>query len=794
MKAKFLLLIVLFTAYCNAQIVSIPNANFKAKLIAANPTNTIAKNLSGNYFKIDANNDGEIQVSEALEVSSIEVFWSNITSLQGISAFSNLQFLNCAWNGIPTIDVSGLTNLQSLWAWKCYATSFNFTGCTNLNYVDCSQNMMTSLNFSNLANLTSIKCNERYSATTPLLVNLNGCINLTNLEIRSAHLASIDLNGLTNLQSIDFVDNQLTALNVTNLVNLTNLDCRGNEITALDVTNLVNLQELIFYNNNLTSINVSNLTNLTNFWGSNNQLTYLDVTNCINLQSLSCSDNQLTTLLMKNGINETYNYISNNPNLTYICCDEFEMAEIQNIAIPTCQVNSYCSFTPGGDYYTIAGSSKVDYNLNGCDVLDYNYPNLKFGITSGSINTFSIPNQSGNYSIPVQSGTYDITPILENPSYYSITPASSTVTFPAQSSPFIQDFCIVPNGIHNDLEITILPINNAIAGFDAEYKLVYKNKGNQTQSGSVNLLYNDAVLDLISANPSVVTQTSSTLTWNFTNLLPFESREIDVILNLNSPMELPPLNSGDQLNYTASINGLTDETPIDNSADLKQIVVNSYDPNDKTCLEGTTITPSMVGQYVHYLIRFENNGTANAQNVIVRDLIDTNKFDINTLIPMIGSHNFETRISNTNKVEFIFQNINLPFDDTTNDGYVAFKIKTKSNLVVGNTFSNTANIYFDYNFPIVTNNYTTTVQNALGLQENDLKSAISIYPNPVKDVLNFMSEDIIIKIEIYDIAGRIVSSNSVSENKIDLSELKTGNYIAKVYTEKGIESIKLLKE
>ncbi len=54
-----------------------------------------------------------------------------------------------------------------------------------------------------------------------------------------------------------------------------------------------------------------------------------------------------------------------------------------------------------------------------------------------------------------------------------------------------------------------------------------------------------------------------------------------------------------------------------------------------------------------------------------------------------------TKISETNKVEFIFENINLPFDDATNDGYVAFKIQTNPSLVVGDSFSNTASIYFD---------------------------------------------------------------------------------------------------
>ena len=82
----------------------------------------------------------------------------------------------------------------------------------------------------------------------------------------------------------------------------------------------------------------------------------------------------------------------------------------------------------------------------------------------------------------------------------------------------------------------------------------------------------------------------------------------------------------------------------------------------------------------------------------------------------------------------------------------------------------------------------------MGLQENDFINNISVYPNPVKDILNFKTDYNILKVEIYDIAGRIVSSNSVSENKIDLSELKTGNYILKLYTEKGIINTKIIKE
>ena len=182
-------------------------------------------------------------------------------------------------------------------------------------------------------------------------------------------------------------------------------------------------------------------------------------------------------------------------------------------------------------------------------------------------------------------------------------------------------------------------------------------------------------------------------------------------------METPAVNGGDILNYAANIVGLnTDETPDDNTFGLNQTVVNSFDPNDKTCLEGNTINPSMIGKYVHYKIRFENTGTFPAQNVVIKDLIDTTKFDLSTLQMTDASHNCFTRINNTNKVEFIFESINLPFDDANNDGYVVFKIKTKPTLTVNSTISNVANIYFDYNFPIVTNTATTTIA-ALSIQD-----------------------------------------------------------------------------
>lgn len=448
-------------------------------------------------------------------------------------------------------------------------------------------------------------------------------------------------------------------------------------------------------------------------------------------------------------------------------------------------------------YYFITGTNRFDSNGNGCESSDPVFPNLNFQVSSTTNNFSYITNTSGGYSIPVAAGDYTLTPVFENPSYFSITPSSLTVSFPSQLSPMTQNFCISPIGNHPDLEVTILPLNAARPGFDSHYKIVYKNKGNQIQSGTVTLSYDDLVTDLVLSIPSFTTQAANTLNWNFTNMQPLETREIVVTLNLNSPTETPALNAGSVLDFTAEIiSSLTDETPEDNNVTLHQTVVNSFDPNDKTCLEGTQIAIDQVGDYVHYMIRFENTGTFTAQNVNIVDLIDTSKFDINSLRPINGSHPFVTKISEGNKVEFFFKDINLPFDDATNDGYVAFKIRTLSSLQHGDSFSNSVSIYFDYNYPIDTELATTYIQ-TLSIQEFESKQYVTIYPNPTRGLLHISrEEDITISsIAIYNTLGQLVMTmpNLQNVSSIEVSGLQSGNYFIQFYSNKGIVTSKFIK-
>jgi len=700
---------------CNdLSIIFIPDVNFKYTLV--NDQHIDVDNDDWPDIDVDINNDGEIQITEALSIDKLFVRSKNIASLEGIQYFTNLISLYLGHNQLTNLDISQNVNILFL---ECY-----------------------------------------YNDLTELIIGQNS--NIYKLECQNNQLTSLDISQNLSIKDLVCSSNQLTSLNLTQHVNLETLNCKVNNITSLDLSNNVALNEL------------------------------------------QCSGNQLTELNMKNGSYEVHPQILyGNTDLNFVCVDneDYEMMQVQvnNLGYTNCIISTYCSFVPGGDYYSVDGISKLDSNNNGCDVSDPVYSNLKFNIAGGTEVGSFIANNTGLYNIPVQQGSHTITPQLENPTYFNISPTSLVVAFPADISPFNQDFCITPNGVHNDLEITVLPVTEARPGFDSDYKLVYKNKGNVVLSGNVSFVFNDDIMDFVSATSVADTQNTGSLTWNYTNLQPFETRTIDFTMNINTPTDPSfPVNGSDVLDYTATINPFAgDETPLDNVSELYQTVVNAYDPNDKTCLEGKTISPSEVGEYVHYLVRFENNGTANAVNIVVKDVIDVTKYDVSTLIPLHGSHSYVTRVRDTNIVEFIFENINLPFDNANNDGYVAFKIKTQPTLVLNDTFENNAEIYFDYNAPIITNVAQTTVA-ILGLADYSLDRSIGIYPNPAKGIVYIQGKHNLKEITVFDVNGRVLSSTSVIgtqlEKELDITKLIEGIYFVRVVSSKGQFVSKLIKE
>ncbi|WP_412561517.1 T9SS type A sorting domain-containing protein [Winogradskyella sp. MIT101101] len=882
MKSLLLLFFCVFNlGNIEAQIVDIPDPNFKAKLLQSAPWNDIALDSNDNSVAIDINNNGEIEVSEALSIFKLDVQYENITDLTGIQAFVNLEYLQCRDNYLSVIDISQNPNLTYLNVSRNQLTdidvsqnnnlitldlyfnelsNLDVTQNINLEYLNCERNDLTTLNvlhninlktlrfgsneigymdisqnlnleylngwFNNLTtidvsqnlDLKTLIINSNYNLTTldvthnvnleVLWVGINDLTTLdvsqnTNLESLSVsgndNLIALDITQNINLNQLSIVGNDFTALDISQNINLVSLDCRNNDLTTLDLSQNPNLEYLDCRNNNLINLDLSQNPNLESLSCSNNQLTELDLSNNGELIWWRCDNNQITNINIKNGgfsfdesaISFNELNVENNP-IEFICADEEEILALQELTNYQGPISSYCSFSPGGEYNTISGDIIFDADNNSCDTSDYNFPNLRVLIDDGTTSGSAFSNQSGDYTFYTDIGNHELIPEFENPDFFNVDPLNTIIDFTDLNNTINQDFCVTANGIHNDLEIVIVPTIPAQPGFDAYYQLVYKNKGNQVLSGSIDFSYDDGVLDYVSTSEVPSIQNSGNLSWEYVDLNPFESRVIEVVLNANSPMETPAVNIDDILNFTAAINPVSgDENSEDNTFTLEQVVVGSYDPNDIICLEGNIVSPDKIGEYLHYNIRFENTGTAPATFVVVRDDIDETQYDLNTLQILNSSHNMYTRITE-NRVEFIFDNINLAPTET---GNVVFKIKTLDTLTVGDDVEQQAEIYFDYNFPIITNIAQTNFQ-ALSIDDVSLNSTINIFPNPISDVVEVKSKSVIELLRIYDIHGRLTFQKVFDKNEasIKVSQYESGVYFIEITSSSGRITKRVIKK
>lgn len=751
-----------------------------------------------------------------------------------LSSLPSLLYLKISgFENASTFNLNNLPNLQTLWLFKnsyiqyldvtkykelknlilgslSQVTTLSISDLDSLTYaVIDNNNNLNLINLNNLEKLEWFDCGNNPNITKISLKNLKSLYHI-GFQFETS-LDSLILDDLDIISYFEISNTDLSFLEIKNLNNLTELIINNNRIKEFNYDSLAKLEHLDISNNEITRINLKLLNSLNNFNCSfnkiqsleapkfhnryslfnckNNDVSYIDIQNCNKLENFICSENQFLTHLYIRGTrffnnqpNPNRYFIYGNSNLKFICCDDDlidgwkYIAENLGYDVGLLEFNTNCEYSPDGMFYIVKGNIKYDINNNGCDTNDYEFNELKFILQNEYVQIEIIPNSSGNYFLPLPASNNLIQVKLNFPELFKVTPDSINFTFPGLSDTMDQDFCVTPSKIERVLNLSIIPLTVARPGFDASYRIVITNNGNQVDQGTVHFTYNESILDFVSAEITPTVQNDGLLSWNFTDLLPGQTIDYEFVLNLNSPTESPALNIGDELKLTCNV--------LDDAFTLNQEVVGSYDPNDKTCLEGKFLKPEMVGEYIHYLIRFENTGSYPAENIRVFDILDTNVFEVSSIIIVESSHEMYAKIKG-NIIEFIFDNILLPFDDTSNDGYICFKIKTKPSLVLGDELKNKANIYFDYNIPIETNETSTIVALPLRTNETNGVNPIEIFPNPVSGVLKFSGADKILKAEIFDMSGRLLQVSNVVNGEVNVERLFPGMYQISLKTKNG---------
>lgn len=449
----------------------------------------------------------------------------------------------------------------------------------------------------------------------------------------------------------------------------------------------------------------------------------------------------------------------------------------------------------------------IDSNTNGVqDNGEQNFTqgNFQYQINDDGINHNVITSTGVHYIYEVNPvNSYDLSYSIgnvANPSQYSLATSSySNITVASGYGITTYNFpvTVLP---HKDLAITLTPYGpSPRPGFTYINRLTYKNYGSEAINSGILTFTKDSAVTIVGISQAGTIANSNGFSYNFANLLPGEVRYIDITMQVPT---IPTVALGQVVtNGALGVISGTDINSVNDFSNLSQIIIGSYDPNDKIESHGGKILHSSFtsNDYLTYTIQFENTGTANAVNVRLNDVLDA-KLDETSVRMINASHDYALdRVGNN--LNWKFNGIELEpsvANTAIGKGCVTFQIKPKPGYAIGDIIPNTASIYFDFNPAIVTNTFNTEFVSTLSVANFESES-FAVYPNPTNDFLNISSKNsskLINNIVVSDILGKTVQTNSFNTSKavLDLSNLNRGVYFVKVESE-GVDKImKVVKQ
>jgi len=726
---------ILVTAFClamlgtRAQYITIPDANFATWL----HTHGYDSCMVGNQLDTNCSRSFEYNAT-TLNLSHLNI--SDLTGLQYISwqplsggfnygidlSYNNLtRFppqlfvhmhanfpITLSYNHIDTLVLdSNIKQISTLLAdhnvMHYFGIDPSFGQGIDLIKLDLSRN--------NLSSFPNIYGNGYMGS--PWILNVRGN-NISSLPY--AHLSVLDcgVNSLTsflggaNLNSLTIDSNQLTTLDLNSLGAFggLSLNCAYNHLTSITNLTATSMGYFICNDNNLTSI--------PHFPP--------------NLSQLDCHNNPLLQCIpsLPNVRNFTINFSNTAvqclPRL-YSQCTYTSTPAITSV--PTCDMynNTYgCpQYSNLEGYVYIADTSHPCVTDSSTRYLGYikaeflKAGNIQQQIYSDWNGHYSFDELNlGQYTLQVDTSYIPISVYCPDSAYYRATVDSqhlyeSGFNFGMnckagydvgisgleydQFLPGKKNYITLPAG-----DISELYGLHCAAGISGQVQFTY--------SGPIRFVSMDS--SAFALPPSSIS--GNTLTWNIADFGTVDiGSAFAMIFYTDSSAQLH-----DHVCFSAQVTPVVgDNNPANNNLYYCDEVLVAYDPNEKTVYPQGNIDTTV--KWLTYTIHFQNTGTAPARHVKVTDTLDSH-LDPHSFQLLNYSHRNITQIGSDGTVVFNFPNINLPDSGTSQSaskGYVQYRIRMKDGLNYGTYIRNTANIYFDFNSPVVTNTTVDHLQSSI---------------------------------------------------------------------------------
>lgn len=266
-----------------------------------------SKNFENVIRKILLKPTSDIYLSDLYKITSLNLDYRDIESLEDIVHFKNLKWLSCQSNQIS--DISYLKELPDLQA--LYLNNNKIKEIDSLKELKKLKELSLWSNdisdISPLSGLTEIKTLYLGSNKIKDISSLEKMINLEYLDLSYNDISDISgLKGLKKLTYLMLNDNKISDISpLTGLKALKNLNLDNNSISDLSgIEDLINLESLHMSNNNISDVTkLAGLTNLMYLYLNDNKIQDIGVlSNLKNLRSLEVRNNKIKDISNLRGL------------------------------------------------------------------------------------------------------------------------------------------------------------------------------------------------------------------------------------------------------------------------------------------------------------------------------------------------------------------------------------------------------------------------------------------------------------------------------------------------------------
>ena len=446
----------------------------------------------------------------------------------------------------------------------------------------------------------------------------------------------------------------------------------------------------------------------------------------------------------------------------------------------------YPSLIPGGgELARVSGQIRADQQAN-CIADESDDPISGWTVDVQPINRRLRTNREGRFSAYLPVGSY---------------------TFTALESELWKNACM-PDGVNVKLDQSLADVDNvnipmeaqalfesvevsitstpAIVGRSVLYYIRVLNTGTAAYTGRLRFKH-DPILTDFTSTPEALEYNAAQAEWLVDKLAIGETRLFVVTLTVPrdetlvdlvvcGSVELPDRHSSELAGERSTDLACTE---ISAPRDPNDISVSPRGFGDRgiVTVEDNTLT---------YTIRFQNVGSAPAQDVVIRDTLDED-LNVKTIYFGAASHDYQVDIVNGNILEFRFEGINLPgrdVDEAGSHGVVKYAVDCNDDLPIDTEIFNRAAIYFDFNDPVITN----TVVNSIGRSPTDIAEHSDSDELELRSLGNGLfvcraERGLEGRLSVYSILGTKVFEQSLtgqSHTVLNLNGQPTGRYLIRL--------------